>query len=274
MAALAKRTTWIINERALLFIGIYSIGAGWMIVEFVGSTGAGKTTLISEIKQRLSKKVSVSSPYHMIARRFGMQNITHPTVQNLLQEFIGFPFFLRSLHRHRDFALYTLGILARQSSFNIFTINNLRSFERKMGVFEINKQKNHNRIILVDEGTVLLAHNLFVFNQIQFSSEQISKFASLVPLPDILIYVRAPIDQLVSRSLQRGNPPRELKNKTQDSVENYINRAVLMFEELVSFERIRSRTLTVENPNSISSETGSIADNICEFVLQQVRSNN
>lgn len=240
-----------------------------MIVEFIGSTGAGKTTLISKTKQQLSRSICVSTSYDLIVRKVGMQSVTHPTVKNLLQEFIGFPFFLRSLQRHKDFTLFTLRILARQSDFTIFTVNNLRSFERKMGVFEINNRKNHDRIILVDEGTVLLAHNLFVYNDIKFSSEEISNFATLVPLPDIIIYVRAPIDNLVYRSLQRGDPPRELKSKTQDSVEKYIKRAVLMFERLVSCERIRNRTLIVENPNSNSGEVSQVADNICEFILHR-----
>lgn len=241
-----------------------------MVVEFIGSTGSGKTTLISEIKQKLSRSVCVSTSYELVTRRVGMQRVIHPTVKNLLQEIIGFPYFLRSMYRNKDFTLFTLKILARQSNFTIFTVNNLRSFERKMGVFEINKQKKQNKIILVDEGTVLLAHNIFVFNDIQFSREEVLNFASLVPLPDIIIYITSPIEHLVSRSLQRGDPPREIKFKKQDLVEKYIRRAVLMFEELISHERIRNRTLVVENPNS--GDVGAIADNICEYILQSANS--
>ena len=245
-----------------------------MIVEFVGSTGSGKTTLISVTKQMLSKRAFVSTASDMITRKVGLQSVTHPTAKNMIQEIIGFPFFLRSLPRHKDFALFTLNILARQSGFTIFTLNNLRSFERKLGVFEINRLIDQNKIILVDEGTVLLAHNLFVFNNLQFPSDVFSKFASLVPLPDIIIYVRAPIDRLVSRSLQRSDPPREIRFKTRDAVEMYVKRAVETFENLVSHERIRSRTLIVENSNSITEESGSIADNICDFVLQRIHSSN
>lgn len=243
-----------------------------MIVEFIGSTGAGKSTLISETKQRLSNSDRVLTSYDLVARRVGMQTVTHPTVKNIIQEVIGFPYFLHSMYRHKDFALFTLKILAQQSNLTIFTVNNLRSFERKMGVFEINKRIKQNKIILVDEGTVLLAHNIFVFNDIQFSREDILNFASLVPLPDIIIYVKAPIEHLISRTLQRGDPPREIKFKTRDSIGNYIRRAVLMFEELILHERIRVRTLVVENPDS--GEVSAIVDNICEYILQSANSDN
>jgi len=127
-----------LNYKRIALIFVWSCR---MVVEFIGSTGSGKTTLISEIKQKLSRSVCVSTSYELVTRRVGMQRVIHPTVKNLLQEIIGFPYFLRSMYRNKDFTLFTLKILARQSNFTIFTVNNLRSFERKMGVFEINKQK-------------------------------------------------------------------------------------------------------------------------------------
>ncbi len=38
-----------------------------MIVEFIGSTGAGKTTLISEIQRRLDKTADVTTSFDLVA---------------------------------------------------------------------------------------------------------------------------------------------------------------------------------------------------------------
>ena len=57
-----------------------------MIVEFVGSTGAGKTSLISKIHRKLAQTNVVTTPFGLIAAPLGLSHIKHPTAQNLIQE--------------------------------------------------------------------------------------------------------------------------------------------------------------------------------------------
>src|SRR3990172_4460790 len=166
---------------------------GRMIVEFIGSTGAGKTTLIEEVQRSLARKVAVATPFDLVAERLGVRGITNVSAQHLIQELIGFPFFLRALNQHKEFVLFSLRMLARQANFTLFTINNLRSLERKIAAHEMIKRINHDRIILVDEGTVLTAHNVFVYTHAVYTHEEIARFASLVPLPATIIYIKAPV---------------------------------------------------------------------------------
>ena len=245
-----------------------------MIIEFIGSTGAGKTTLISEVQRRLAKTAEVTTSFDLVAAPLGLRGVTHPTARNLIQELVGLPFFIRSLHRHKAFVVFALRMLARQANFTIFTINNLRSLVRKIGVYEIIRRTEHDRIILVDEGTVLLAHNVFVYSSACYTPEEIAKFASLIPLPDVIVYVRAPMDSLIRRSLQRMDPPREMKSKNQAQIETYVNRAVTMFEQLVKADEIRSRVLIVENPEIADKGCDTAVDTITEFVLNYESSGN
>ncbi len=238
-----------------------------MIIEFIGSTGAGKTTLISEVQTRLAKTAEVTTSFDLVAASLGLQSVTNPTAQNLIQELIGFPFFIRSLPRHKAFVIFALKMLARHGNFTFFTLNNLRSLERKLGVYEMIRQYERDRIILVDEGTALSAHNLFVYTDALYPSEEILKFANLVPLPDVIVYIKAPVDHLIQRSLQRTDPPREIKSKNRVLVEKYINRAVTMFDQLVEADNIRSRVLIVENPEAGDKRYDSIVDCIKEFIL-------
>ena len=238
-----------------------------MIVEFIGSTGAGKTTLISEVQRRLAQTAAVTTSFDLVATPLGLRGVTHPSARNLIQELVGLPFFMRSLPRRQAFVIFTLRMLARQANFTLFTINNLRSLVRKIGVYEIIRRYERDRIILVDEGTVLLAHNVFVFTSALYTPEEIAKFATLIPLPDVIVYVRAPVDSLIKRSLQRTDRRREIESINQAQIEKYVKRAVTMFEQLVKVEKIRSRVLIVENPESADRGCDATVDYITEFLL-------
>ena len=238
-----------------------------MIIEFIGSTGAGKTTLISEVRHRLAQTTEVTTSFDAVASPLGLRGVTHLTVRNLIQELVGFPFFIGSLYRHKAIIVFILRMLARQASFSFFTINNLRSLERKIGVDEIIKRRQHDKIILVDEGPLLLAHNVFVYSGAHYTCEEIARFASLVPLPDIIMYIKVPMDILVQRSLQRTDPPREMRSRDRELIEKHINRAVKMFDQLIAAENIQARLLIVENPDSNHQGYNKAVDDIIEFFL-------
>jgi thymidylate kinase len=238
-----------------------------MIIEFIGSTGAGKTTLISHLKKRLARRAEVATAFDLVAASVGLQAVANPTAQNLIQELIAFPFFIRSLLRHKAFVIFALKMLARQGKFTFFTLNNLRSLERKLGVYEMIRKYKHDQIILVDEGTILLAHNLFVYTDTHYNSEEIDQFATMVPLPDIVVYIKVPVDHLIQRTLQRTDPPREIKSKDRTLIEQYINRAVTMFDYLVGTDNIRNRALIIENPEATDKRYDSVVNRINEFLL-------
>lgn len=238
-----------------------------MIVEFVGSTGSGKTTLIRKVRQKLAPIAEVTTAFDLVASPLDLQGVTHPTVRNLIQEVIGLPFFIGSLRRHKAYVAYTLRMLARQANFSVYTLNNLRSLERKISMYEINRRRERNRIVLVDEGTVLMTHVVFVYGDALYTNAELEKFAGLLPLPDVIVYVRAPFETLVERSLQRDDPPRELKSKDRVTVEKYIHRAITTFDRLVEVENIRNRLLVVENSGKASQQQETTVESIVKFLL-------
>ncbi|HMG37666.1 MAG TPA: hypothetical protein VK566_00630 [Nitrososphaeraceae archaeon] len=242
-----------------------------MMIEFIGCTGAGKTTLISDVQRRLVQIASVTTSFRLVASPLGLRNVTNPTARHLIQEFIGFPFFIRSLYRHKAFIIFILRMLARQAGFSVFMMNNLRSLVRKISVYEMTKRRQHNQIVLVDEGTVLLAHNIFVYSSALYTAEEIARFASLVPLPDIIIYIKAPVETLVQRSLLRADPPRELKSRNRELIEKQINRAVRMFDQLVEAENIQSRLLIVENSGLSEQQYDTVVNDIAELIMDHSR---
>ena len=146
-----------------------------MIVEFIGTTGSGKTTLINRVQHKLGSSREVKTSSDLVTGLVGLQGIKNTTIRNLLQETISFPYFLSSLPNYKDFITQTVRMFSRNSNFSIMTINNLRSIERKIGVLEISKRHKKKKIILVDEGPILATH-MFAFNDTQMSKKDMEKF--------------------------------------------------------------------------------------------------
>lgn len=217
-----------------------------MLVEFIGCTGSGKTTLIQAVQTSLAKTTQVTIASDIVTGLIGLQRIKNPTLQNFILEMVGFPYFVRSFPHYKPFLAYTTQMLSRNASLSISSINNLRSLERKIGVYEITQRFQQDRIILVDEGPVLTAH-MFAFGGAPLSARDIESFASLLPLPDLLVYVKAPIEVLVQRTLKRVDPPRELSTKNRAQTEQAVRDTVFIFDEIAKVENICSRLLIVEN---------------------------
>jgi thymidylate kinase len=240
-----------------------------MIVEFAGCTGAGKTTLTREVYRRLAKHVRVTTSYELAAGLVGLGPVTNPTLRNLVQDLVGLPFFLGGLVRHRAFVAYAFKALGRQSSSLLLTANYVRSIARRIGMYEIGRRAPPDRIILVDEGTVLSAHLLFVFGRNEPSQEEIEAFAALVPLPDMIVTIRAPAESLVQRALQRADRPREMRSKDEMEVEAYLSRAVALFDRLTKAGPLRERVLVVDNAACGEEERGAVADRIATAILDR-----
>ncbi len=242
-----------------------------MIVEFIGSTGTGKTSLISKIHHKLAQTTAVTTPFDLIAAPLGLSTLTHPTAQNLIQELVGFPFFIGSLNRHGKFLVHTIETFSRNTKFSIHRINNLRSLERKIGMYEITQRYDRDQIILVDEGPILAAH-MFVFMGSLVTSAEIATFANLLPLPDLIVYIKAPVDVLVRRALQRPDPPREMGKKDPALTEKYVKDATAIFDQLIGHERIRGRLLVVDNPDLTTEEHDRLASDVTTAILNHEHS--
>lgn len=249
----------------------YAIRPNQVIVEFIGCTGAGKTTLISAVRSRLAQITDVTDSFDAVAGLLHLPRTSNPTARNLTQELIGLPFFIRSLYTNREFLTFVLKCLSRRTRFPWFNTRYLRSIERKIGTFEILRRLPSSRVVVVDEGTLHYAHILFVYTTTDSKVEDISQFARLVPLPDVAVYVRAPVETLVERCLLRADPPRELRTKNKDLIARYVRQAVTVFDQIAEAEEIRDRVIVVENEACTDDERVATVDRIAKFIADRVQ---
>ena len=252
------------------------IHGGRMVVEFIGSTGAGKTTVINEVFHRLAKTSQVTTSIDLATSMLGLRGVKNPTLQNLAMEFVSFPFFIFTLYKYNKFLRHTIKIFWRATGFSIQTIHNLRSLVRKIGMYEITKYPGKNQVVLVDEGPVLAAH-MFVPAGNTYTPEEITRFTELLPLPDLIVYIRASVDTIIERTHRRADPPREVEINNPDRMEAYIKRTVDLFDQITQADNLQPRLLVVESHDMADPGFDKVIDNIYQEILdrssQQKKSN-
>lgn len=255
---------------------IDGIHGGRMVVEFIGSTGAGKTTVINEVFHRLAKTSQVTTSIDLATSMLGLRGVKNPTLQNLAMEFVSFPFFIFTLYKYNKFLRHTIKIFWRATGFSIQTIHNLRSLVRKIGMYEITKYPGKNQVVLVDEGPVLAAH-MFVPTGNTYTPEEITRFTELLPLPDLIVYIRASVDTIIERTHRRADPPREVEINNPDRMEAYIKRTVDLFDQITQADNLQPRLLVVESHDMADPGFDKVIDNIYQEILdrssQQKKSN-
>jgi molecular chaperone HscB len=105
-----------------------------MLVEFIGVTGAGTTTLLEKVQSLLAPVVPVITSAQLFTRLVGLGQVRNLTLQNLIQEVAGFPFCVAALSRHRTYLRATVKLLARTWQSGVTALCNVRSLERKLAL--------------------------------------------------------------------------------------------------------------------------------------------
>jgi thymidylate kinase len=216
-----------------------------MIVEFIGCSGAGKTSLAEGLRRRIQPSGRPILSVDLVRDRPGLRWMRDPSMINLAADVISFPSFVRAYGRDGDFVRFAFDRL-RHAPTTFAKYNYRLNIVRKVGVHELARRASTRKTVLIDEGVVLSAYQLFVYSDAPYADVDLDRFARLVPLPDRIVYVKAPLDLLVERAIRRTDPRRELAGRKRHEVADLLARAVELFEGLAARETIHERLLTVE----------------------------
>lgn len=240
-----------------------------MIVEFIGCTASGKSTLAAKVvKLLLCREQDAISANDFILRFFKLASVANPTLQNVLLDILLFPFFIIYLKRYLNIDSFCLRILFRKPYSFLGAANRLRSIIRKTLISEIVKKNDRDdRILIVDEGLVHSAHNIFVYSDTPINIKEIAIFANLVSLPDLLVYTTAANDVILNRMVSR----RELRQifDPKNKREEYVERAGIVFKQLCEIDNIRKRVFVVNTTNH--NETDKQAEDVANFILKNIK---
>ena len=236
-----------------------------MIVELIGCDGAGKTTLGRMLVEPGVLGARAVGMADLVLDRPGLRGITHPTVRNVAQELAGLPFLLRALGRRRAYLAFARRMHKRYAPSAYHRLNGMRGIVRRVGMYDLARSRATDRIVLSDEGTVLSAY-LFALTHVDLDRSHVARFAELVPAPDTMIYVRAPLDALVERALARPDTRPQHSGKSRSEVARTIGRTVDVFDLVAGLAPLRDRVLVVENDGDRDS-----LDRLCAGIAAELR---
>ena len=237
-----------------------------MIVEFIGCDGAGKTTLSRMLGEPGVLEGRAVAMADLVLDRPGLRGITHSTAVNVVQEVGSLPFLIRAYRRQRAYLAFTRRIHARYAPSTYDRLNGMRGIARRVGMYELAKSRAADRIVLSDEGTVLSAY-LFALTDVELDRSDVERFAELVPRPEKIVYVKAPIASLVRRATIRHDPRRQHLGKDRSEIERTIRRTVDVFDLVADDSALRDRVLVVENDDDDLGHMSQLVDELAIAVL-------
>jgi hypothetical protein len=218
-----------------------------MHIELIGSTSAGKTTLAKKMVEAGKNNglfVSLSDDFMLEQLKLGW--VRNEFNRRRLVEVAAFIVCLTCLARYKEFFRFILREGRSYPGSWFYKLNRVRNVLRKIGIFEfISRRAGSQQVVLADnEGILQGVHNLFVHQDSQADLPKIARYAELLPMPDVVLYLQQEEAILVSRTLGRGHA--RVAESSPDHVVHFIRQAVAVFDELINIPKIQERLLIVD----------------------------
>ncbi len=220
-----------------------------MIVELIGSTGVGKSTVANRLLERLAEQQQPAlSSEQFVLRCYGLRLrwLRSRPLLSVLLDLLTFPWFIRFAARHTQLCWFMAGVAWRDLEPPLFRLNVLRNMAKQMGTHElVRRNASPGDVVILDEGMVHQAHSLFVHPTHGPRPAELAWFLAEVPLPDLLVLVDGPTAAVVRRTLERGHP--RLPGPRNVLAERLIGHAQHVFREVARQTAPHTTTALVWN---------------------------
>jgi hypothetical protein len=222
-----------------------------MQIEFIGCTGAGKSSLAGGTLlagRRGGIEISMADDY--VLRRWRLHRLKSRLARTLVMDLLSIVACAGSGRNNLAFLRFALGVIRRLPIGAFQKANIARNVAKRVGVHAlIRRYRRGDDVVVVDEGTVQCVHYLFVHVAAVAAAEDIVRFAALVPLPDVIVYVREDERVLLERTLRRGHA--RIPDGSPQAVGLFVGRAVTAFDALWREARRSRRMPVVEGRSGV-----------------------
>lgn len=222
-----------------------------MQIELIGCTGAGKSTLARGIQQACREQgLDILLGEDFVLEQCRMDWVRSDLLRKALVNVTGILASLITWRNNRRLSLFATQLLFQLPIPRLERVSLLRNVLKKIGLYEIIRlRRRDQQVILVDEGVLQIAHNLFVHVSSGVKSEHLSTFAGLAPLSDVVVYLKQPEDLLIDRTLRRGH--KRIQDRSHAKVSRFVKQAVNVFDELVQHPKVKNRVVVVEGDREV-----------------------
>ena len=218
-------------------------GSARLLVEITGCSGSGKSTLLKEVLHHCAERgVRVATAPQVLLRGIPRPIVSGRFLLNLALDLRG----LRETvvaRQYFEFLAFAKSVIRRDTDWRITGLNAYRSVVRKLGVHAALSRSPSGQPVLVDEGTIHSAHNILVHVRNPPRPEDIDAFCRLVPMPDLVVQVVAPLEVVLARTFARRDPP--LRGRTREETERFIRHSYVLWDQLMTHELLSRRTVRV-----------------------------
>jgi adenosyl cobinamide kinase/adenosyl cobinamide phosphate guanylyltransferase len=224
-----------------------------MQIEVIGCTSAGKSTFIQKV-------LNANQPngFHLVTSYDFVLNWAHLSwvkqhrIRMFILNLIALLACVFTWQKNYRFYRFALGVIKRLPDKVSLSerIKIARLVARNIGIFEIvHRSKSERQVILADEGTLHIAHYLFVHVSTEPDLKDLATFNSLVSLPDVAVYIRQPESVLVSRTGKRGH--KRIPSNSTMLVNRFIKHGLAVFEQLIECSSLEDRLVIINNGDEI-----------------------
>ncbi|MHA2092511.1 MAG: hypothetical protein ACW98K_16820 [Candidatus Kariarchaeaceae archaeon] len=223
-----------------------------MQIEIIGSTGAGKSTLTKSILHANSDHdPEIITSYTFVLQQTRTNWIHDHSIRMALLNLFALFACLFTARKNLKLFQFVIKIINQlpASVSRLEKLKIVRIVARNVGVYEIVNYFSYDKqVVLADEGTIHIAHYLFVHVSVEPDIHDIETFTQLVSLPDVVVYLKQPGPVLIERTKARRH--KRISGNGSINVAKFINNAMTTFELIVKSPRIEGQLLVVNCDNS------------------------
>lgn len=221
-----------------------------MQIELFGCTSAGKSSLaVRLVESARADGVEAFLSEDFVLRQLRLEGLRLRWLRRLCVDLLAVAACAAAWRRQGHFlrfALRSLADLPREVSWPQ-RLNIARNVLKKTGVREIvQRRAAASELVVMDEGTLQIAHYLFVHVCCEPDAVRLAGFLERVPLPDVAVFVRESHETLIRRTVARGHA--RIPDRAARSAALFTRRAVETLGRVALDPRVTPRLLVVDRP--------------------------
>jgi thymidylate kinase len=216
-----------------------------IVIELTGIPGAGKTTLMKTLKSGLETEgISVLNPEALVFSHYKIPIPKSHIAKTLVLDLLLSTWAARAMGHSKARKLLGLGLRTIWGSPNpkLISANLLRNFVKKIGISSFISHKNKqtkDAVIIWDEGLIHTHQLIFVHTHSGPDMECLKDFFEILPTPDLIVGLNAPIPDALEALATRGSSwrlPGGQSRLGQDASEmkQYLTHAQTAFSSLLT----------------------------------------
>lgn len=225
-----------------------------MMVEFMGCTGAGKTTLARATARQLRAGGHALIDFALTGSSIGS------SLGNVARAMRRAPGVAWRWRQHSGFGACLEAGIRAQSSSAAWSLARRMAAVRRIG--DHAARAADARLCITDEGIGAAIH-LAVAGPVATPPAELDALADSMPLPDLIVMVDAPPEAIVARTRARPDAPREMRRLDPDELARWTGHIVAAYRQLADHARVRPRTLRAWNEGQdVDAQAAALAGTI------------